>query len=116
MFTLRVIVHQDIGNYNQNPTLYPMAENLWGAIAEENGRELKGRSVSFSKNHTSKDAAQSDALTICQQHAVQKCELSYTYKNGCVAVLIQSMAVKNLKSNIMFQRIMPKKRHNCFVL
>jgi hypothetical protein len=63
-----------------------MAENLWGAIAEEKGRELKGRSVGFSKNHTSKEAAQADALTACQQHAVQKCEVSHTYKNGCVAV------------------------------
>lgn len=49
-------------------------------------QRIKGTFSGFLKNHTSKDAAQSDALTACQQHAVQKCELSYTYKNGCVAV------------------------------
>lgn len=73
-------------NTNNNPSLYPMAETLWGAIAEDKSKGLKGRAFGSTRNFKSKEEAQTNALKGCQKDGGQKCELSHTYKNGCVAV------------------------------
>ncbi|MEK7739798.1 MAG: DUF4189 domain-containing protein [Pseudomonadota bacterium] len=74
------------GYTNQNPTLYPMIETLWGAIAEDKSKGLKGRPIGFTRNFKSKDEAQAKALKACQQDGGQKCEVSKTYSNRCVAI------------------------------
>lgn len=73
-------------NTNNNPILYPLAETLWGAIAEDKSKGLKGRAFGSTRNFKSKEEAQTNALKGCQKDGGQKCELSHTYKNGCVAV------------------------------
>ena len=74
------------GYTNQNPTLYPLIETLWGAIAEDKSKGLKGRPIGFTRNFKSKDEAQAKALKACQQDGGQKCEVSKTYSNRCVAI------------------------------
>ncbi|WP_228270354.1 DUF4189 domain-containing protein [Acinetobacter colistiniresistens] len=74
------------GNTNDSPTLYPSVEILWGAIAEDKSKGLKGRAFGSTRNFKSKEEAQINALKGCQKDGGQKCELSHTYKNGCVAV------------------------------
>ncbi|WP_278492050.1 DUF4189 domain-containing protein [Acinetobacter gyllenbergii] len=74
------------GNAHDSPTLYPSAEILWGAIAEDKSKGLNGRAFGSTRNFKSKEEAQINALKGCQKDGGQKCELSHTYKNGCVAV------------------------------